>query len=386
MIGSSYVNRNCSICFTSRIKDYAVVNVSFNIFPDTEKFYMAEKGLDIKRIKDYFNSEFSETEEAYISELFGNIDHAAELKKNLSIQFDELVSNDEHEEKNLDHILHKIHFEINSRSEGKGIKKRSGFLNWVYKIAAILIMPLAIFWGVKGYLNNNLGKETWVEIKAPAWTRAQFSLPDGTTGWLNSNSSVKYNGNFNTDRQVALNGEAFFDVVPDRARPFKVNTNEISARVLGTRFNIASYDNENNVEIVLEEGAIELTDNEKHNSRIMSPNDLVVFDKEKKEMSVTGVEPKKYLAWTEGKLVFRNDPVDVIARRVARWYNVDVVIEGSLNEDLRLRATFVDEGLEEVMDMLKRSLLIDYKIENSNLQPDDTYTKKRVIISLGKKL
>jgi ferric-dicitrate binding protein FerR (iron transport regulator) len=346
---------------------------------------MAETGLNFKRIRDYFTSKFSETEEAYISELFGNNDHEKELKQFLSIHFDEIISKDEVEEKNLDHILHKIHFEINTKSEGKRIKKKTNFINLAARIAAILILPLAMFWGIRGYLNYNLGKETWVEIKAPAWTRAQFSLPDGTTGWLNSNSSVKYNGNFNTDRQVALNGEAFFDVVSDKSRPFKVNTNEITVRVLGTRFNIASYDNENNVEIVLEEGEIELTGKEMLNSRIMSPNDLVVFDKEKKEMSVTGVEPKKYLAWTEGKLVFRNDPVDVIARRVARWYNVDVVIEGSLNEDLRLRATFVDEGLEEVMDMLKRSLLIDYKIENSNLQPDDTYTKKRVIISLGKK-
>lgn len=346
---------------------------------------MAATGLNIKRIKDYFNSKFSETEESYISEIFGNRDNDNELKHFLSIQFDEIISNDDAEEKNLDHILHKIHYDINTKSEGNRIRRKSNLLNWVSRIAAILILPVAIFWGVRGYLNYNLGKETWVEIKAPAWTRAQFSLPDGTTGWLNSNSSVKYNGNFNTDRQVALNGEAFFNVVSDKARPFKVNTNEITVRVLGTRFNIASYDNENNVEIVLEEGEIELTDKEKQISRIMSPNDLVIFDKEKKEMSSTGVEPKKYLAWTEGKLVFRNDPLDVIARRVARWYNVDVVIEGSLNEDLRLRATFVDEGLEEVMDMLKRSLLIDYKIKNSNLQPDDIFTKKRVIISLGKK-
>ena len=76
-------------------------------------------------------------------------------------------------------------------------------------------------------------KETWVEIKAPAWTRAQFSLPDGTTGWLNSNSSVKYNGNFNTDRQVTLTGEAFFDVFKDKKRPFIVNTDEVIVKVLG---------------------------------------------------------------------------------------------------------------------------------------------------------
>ena len=72
--------------------------------------------------------------------------------------------------------------------------------------------------------------------------------------------------------------------------------------------------------------------------------------------------------------------LDVIARRLERWYNIDVEVNGSLTEDFRLRATFIDENLEEVLDLLKRSLPIDYKIENGNLKPDETYTKKKVII------
>ena len=61
-----------------------------------------------------------------------------------------------------------------------------------------------------------------VEIKAPAWTRAQFSLPDGTTGWLNSNSSLRYYEDFISNRKVVLTGEAYFDVIKDNNRPFHV--------------------------------------------------------------------------------------------------------------------------------------------------------------------
>ncbi len=339
--------------------------------------------FDGEKLRNFFRGDYSESDAIYTAEVLSKNDHIKELEDYLSTQFDGILVKDV-EEKDLDHILDRIHFEINAKAAAKRTRGASKILKWCFRIAAIIILPLSVFWGMRGYLNHNLGKETWVEIKAPAWTRAQFSLPDGTTGWLNSNSSVKYNGNFNTNRQVALNGEAFFDVVADKMRPFKVNTNELIVKVLGTRFNIASYDNEKNIEIVLEEGTIELNDREMINSRIMNPNDLIVFNREKKEMSVEEVEPKKYLAWTEGKLVFRNDPLDVIARRLARWYNVDVEVKGSQNEDLRLRATFIDEGLEEVLDMLKRSLAIDYKIENSNLKPDETYTKKRVVISLGR--
>ena len=133
---------------------------------------------------------------------------------------------------------------------------------------------------------THLKEEAWVEIKAPAWTRAQFSLPDGTTGWLNSNSSVKYNGNFIADRQITLSGEAYFDVFKDKKRPFKVKTNEVIVSVLGTRFNIASYENEKNVEVVLAEGKLVFNDAKMQKSYTMKPNDLVIYDKTLKDLSL----------------------------------------------------------------------------------------------------
>jgi ferric-dicitrate binding protein FerR (iron transport regulator) len=247
------------------------------------------------------------------------------------------------------------------------------------------MLPIVILIGIHMYTETNLKKGTWVEIKAPAWTRAQFSLPDGTTGWLNSNSSVKYNGNFITDRQVTLSGEAFFDVFKDKKRPFIVNTPEINVKVLGTRFNIASYNNENNVEVVLEEGKLVFNDKAINKSYIMKPNDLVVYDKTLRNYSTNVVQPQKYLSWTEGKLEFRNDPLDVIARRLERWYNIDVEINGKISYDQRLRATFINESLEEVLYLMKRTLHIDYRIENPDLKPDDIYAKKKVIITLRTK-
>jgi ferric-dicitrate binding protein FerR (iron transport regulator) len=247
------------------------------------------------------------------------------------------------------------------------------------------MLPIVILIGIHMYTETNLKKGTWVEIKAPAWTRAQFSLPDGTTGWLNSNSSVKYNGNFITDRQVTLSGEAFFDVFKDKKRPFIVNTPEINVKVLGTRFNIASYNNENNVEVVLEEGKLVFNDKAINKSYTMKPNDLVVYDKTLRNYSTNVVQPQKYLSWIDGKLEFRNDPLDVIARRLERWYNIDVEINGKISYDQRLRATFIDESLEEVLYLMKRTLHIDYRIENPDLKPDDTYAKKKVIITLRTK-
>jgi transmembrane sensor len=334
-----------------------------------------------EKLLKYFRGEYSDEDATYVENVFCDNDREKELTHPLFRQFYELLDEDELENKDLDHILYKIHYDINNTVAAQRGRKITGFLNRAALIAGIIIMPLAVFWGTKGYITRNTIKETWVEIKAPAWTRTQFSLPDGTTGWLNSNSSVKYYGNFNVDRKIILKGEAFFDVSADKSRPFLVNTNEIVVKALGTRFNIASYDNENNVEVVLEEGKLQFNNKEMNKSHTMNSNDLVIYNKTLKNISTEVVDPKKYISWTEGKLIFRNDPLDVIARRLERWYDIDIKINGSLHEDFRLRATFIDEDLEEVLGLLKRSLPIEYKIEDRDNKHSETYTKKKVIIT-----
>jgi ferric-dicitrate binding protein FerR (iron transport regulator) len=342
---------------------------------------MAEIGFDSEKINRFFNGAYSDKDASYVDEVFNDNNREKELKYFLSRQFDELLPEDDVDKKNLDHILHRIYYEINTRLTAQKAWSFDNIIKWTLRIAGVIIVPLVILIGIQMNKEASLRKEAWVEIKAPAWTRAQFSLPDGTTGWLNSNSSVKYNGNFNTNRQITLKGEAFFDVFKDKKRPFIVNTPEINVKVLGTRFNIASYENEKNVEVVLEEGKLIFNDKEMNKSCTMNPNDMIIFDKTLKNFSTEVVQPQKYISWTEGKLVFRNDPLDVIARRLERWYNIDVEVNVSFSEDVRLRATFVDENLEEVLNLLKRSLQIDYKIENGNLQTNGIYRKTKVIIS-----
>jgi ferric-dicitrate binding protein FerR (iron transport regulator) len=343
---------------------------------------MAEIRFDRERIERYFSGEYSEEDKSYIKEIFSDKKYEDETDKILRRLFNEMKSDDGEKRKNLDHILYKIHYDINTRSLDKRSELSARIIKWGLRIAGVILLPLLVFLGIKSYTNKVQLSDSWVEIKAPAWTRADFSLPDGTTGCLNSNSSIKYSTNFKAIRQITLKGEAYFDVFRDPKRPFIVLTKDIRVRVLGTRFSIASYDNENNVEVILEQGKLEFSDKEFTKTYIMKPNDLLVYDKKKLDFSTEEVQPQKYLSWKEGKLVFRNDPLDVIARRLERWYNIDVEINGNITSDLRLRGTFLDEDLEEVLDLLKRSLPIDYRIENRALKADETYSKRKVILTL----
>jgi transmembrane sensor len=336
--------------------------------------------FESEKLERFFREEKNEKDAAYIETIFTTPEKGFQLKSFLSKQLEGILSDENGREANLEHILYKIHYDINSKRGSSGSGNRGWYWNLALKIAGIILLPLAVFLGTKEYVGARPGEETWVEIKAPAWTRAQFRLPDGTTGWLNSNSSLKYTGTFYRDRKVTLYGEAFFDVQKDEERPFTVNTEEVILKVTGTRFNVASYENERNVEVVLEEGSMEFNNMNHNRTYFMKPNDLVTYDKTLGDFTTETVQPQKYLSWTEGKLVFRNDPLDVICRRLARWYNIDVKVNVDSVENLRLRATFIDENLEEVLDLLKRSLPIDYKIQNGDLKADNTYNKKRVTI------
>jgi transmembrane sensor len=340
---------------------------------------MSYTEFDSEKLERFFKGMYSDKDASYVNEVFSDRRKETELKDFLGRQFDNLPADDDRE-KNLDHILYKIHYDINNKLY---LQKRWTFENIIkstFRIAGILLLPLIIILILNTTKTKPEAKEMWVEINAPAWTRVQFSLPDGTKGWLNSSSSIRYAGNFISDRNVTLKGEAYFDVFKDKARPFTVSTGDIIVKAVGTSFNIASYDNEKNVEVVLKEGKIIFSDKAMKKSRIMAPNDLITYDKILNDFSTEVVEPHKYLSWTEGKLVFRNDPVDVIARRLERWYNIDVEVQGSFKGSLRLRATFINDGLEEVLGLLKHSLPLDYKIEYGNLSSDDTYSKTKVII------
>jgi ferric-dicitrate binding protein FerR (iron transport regulator) len=301
------------------------------------------------------------------------------LEHYLRRQWHEIASENDSPDKRFNHILYKLNFDINTR-KAEHRAKTVKLVTLFSRIAAVLILPLLIYSAIHFY-NSLKSKESWIVINAPAWSRVQFSLPDGTEGWLNSNSNLKYNAEFANDREVVLKGEAFFDVESDKKRPFRVNTADVLITVLGTKFNIESYGDENTVEVTLAEGKLDYYNKGMNRLYSMKPNDYIFYDKATGVFKVDAVQPEKYTAWKDGKLVFRNDPLDVVARRLGRWYNIDVEIKGDISSQPMLRATFVDEKLEEVLRLLKLSLSIDYTVHKPQKITDGTYTRTRVIIT-----
>jgi ferric-dicitrate binding protein FerR (iron transport regulator) len=334
-------------------------------------------------IERYISGIADESEKEYIESLFLNGEDNYTLRNLLDKDFKAMLTSDLLSEANLLPILDRIHHNIRVNDIIKKKKPLRRFFNAYMKIAAILMIPLLVS-GVLAY--NYLGHNRSIKtdklvnssIYAPLGSRVSFNLPDGTTGMLNSGSRLSYSLPFSQNRHIKLEGEAWLDVTRDANHPFEISAGNSTVKVLGTRFNLSAYPEEKYVEIVLLEGKVEFQNNNGNEKTIILPSERLVFNEGNIRKYV--VDPLKYSAWTEGKLVFRGDPMAEVARRIERWYNVKITIADRDLEKYSFRATFQDDSLEDVLHFLSLTSPIKYKITPRDINIDGTIEKEEIFI------
>ncbi len=264
----------------------------------------------------------------------------------------------------------------------------SSLLQHIQKIAAILLLPLLIYTGFLTFYhfweaNPGAGQATWQKVKTATGMMSELVLPDGTHVWLNSGTKLEYPLNFGKQREVNLSGEAYFEVKKDEKHPFIVNTRTVNVEVLGTSFNVTSFPDEDRTEVVLATGKVQLftgTYPDRKDVASLSPNQSAVYNHATKELSVNQVKVDKYTAWKDGILMFADDPMSEVARKLSRWFNVEVVLETHELDEYVYKATFKEESLTQVLDLLKISAPIEYTVKPRQLLPNGDYSKEKVWI------
>lgn len=338
---------------------------------------------DIEKLERYRKGHSNELETQYIYSLFSGNEENVEFKKYIFSEWKDCVKNCKEENHNiaylLDRIHHKIHFDESKKK--KTVVRR--IYHWYSVLAAVFLIPLliaSVIWFAERTQEEILVVENPVTstLFAPLGSRIKFSLPDGTKGWLNSGSSLEYNIPFSNNRQISILGEAWFDVAHDDTHPFEINAGDSKIKVLGTKFNLNAYPEDNYVEVVLEEGKVEFSVGGLSSSIEMKPDERLVFSDGVVNIGVA--DASKYAAWKEGKLVFRGDPMDEVARRIERWYNVQVeLVDKDLEKDV-IRGTFEDDSLKEVLQFLCMTSPISYRIVEREILDDGTFQKKKVLL------
>ena len=261
---------------------------------------------------------------------------------------------------------------------------------WYYwkKVAAIIFIPLVLgnllYFSFLIANNSKHHEPVYNELFAAFGTRSAFKLSDGTSVWLNSGSSIKYPDRFiGNNRTVFLNGEAYFEVESDYKKPFIVKTSSISVKATGTKFNVSGYASADEEEVTLVTGKVEvnLIDYKKNiKSSTLDINQHFSLNKADGTTLISDVCPEKYISWKDGKLIFRNDPLSQVVKKISQVFNIDIEIEGEEIQNYHYRATFQDESLEEILKLLKISSPIDYIEVKRDPLPDGSFPRKKIII------
>jgi transmembrane sensor len=238
------------------------------------------------------------------------------------------------------------------------------------KLAAALIVGL--FLGI--YVNSVLKNEEPVYYTAhsPKGSVSEWKLPDGTVIFLNVDTEIRYKTGTNKGpREVFLNGEAWFKVENNSKMPFIVHTPYYDVHVTGTQFNIKAYDGDNEVVTTLEEGEVVLTGSGNmtlNKKTTLKPGEQAIFHKELKNVNVKHVNPKWFTAWKDNKLIFMNMNLEELVVLIERKYGVDIVVKDESILDYHCDGTFRNETIIEVLEIIKKTLPINYKIVGQQIE------------------
>lgn len=210
-------------------------------------------------------------------------------------------------------------------------------------------------------------------IKIPYGKKFRLQLSDGTFVHLNSGTTLKYPVKFiaGENRQVFLDGEAFFDVAKDKKHPFIVNADELNVRVLGTHFNVSNYPEDPLTDVVLVEGSVGMYQSNQEfdaaKNTILKPGFKGSFNKENAKISTKAVLTDIYTSWINGGLTFRNMTFKNIITKLERRYNVTIINKNEKLANEKFNASFKEESIENVMSYFNEIHGIHYTIKNNQI-------------------
>lgn len=245
-------------------------------------------------------------------------------------------------------------------------RERSFWGSWL-KNAAVLLLIAACSWMVwnafpqkaeqqplaSGSYENDLGKVS------------KFLLPDSTVVWLSSGSRLEYAENFPTNRQVNLHGEAFFQVKRNTQSPFKIQTGDVTTQVLGTSFNLKSY-NSDHVNLQVYSGLVQINHQNSKKSFRLEKDQGINWNSQSGFSKILSFDSTYPPAWKSGIFRFNNSSIQEIIEELKLWYPVEFEIKGTIKKCL-YTGEFQTSSLEQVLEIMSYTLNLNYQIHENKV-------------------
>lgn len=204
------------------------------------------------------------------------------------------------------------------------------------------------------------------EITVPDGKRFAVKLPDSTKVWLNAGSSLRYPLRFGkSGRSVEASGNVYFEVTKDPARPFTVHTPLMKTEVLGTAFEINTYGDRNIVSTTLVEGSVRVS--VEGYSAVIRPDQQFAYNTEDGKTNILPVDAAALVSWKDGILRIDNEPLEMMFRKLERWYGVGIKNETGISSERSFQGEFTRENLRTAMEVISANLGVSYTIENDSV-------------------
>jgi ferric-dicitrate binding protein FerR (iron transport regulator) len=267
-----------------------------------------------------------------------------------------------------------INFTPDTKDALKKVSEKTQFLpktrqfqisNILWKAASILVL-IAGGWYL---VNNNIAKKSlaFSSILTSDTSKTNIVLSDGSHVWLNSNSSFKYPKKFGKNREVYLEGEAYFEIAHDPAHPFIVHASNTQTRVLGTKFNIRSYPSEKMVAITVSDGKVCFGISENKKATLI-PGEKCVYNKQTSNIEKIENDDPNFMSWKTRGFGFHESTLESVFTTLAEVYHFKFHFENTMTKQRELTATFINRPLDEVLKTIAVSSELSIALQNGTYE------------------
>ncbi len=309
----------------------------------------------------FFSGEISEKEQKVLDKFISENPDNEKIFEEYQIIWSLKIKEDTFDKK-TESALQTVKNQFSEKEKIIPIKKNK---IWIQIAASIIILL-----GMSYYFYTNSQSED-VKITSVSSNESikQIKLADGTIVWLNKNSKLEYPKEFPKNKRVVkMAGEAYFIVAHNNQKPFIVKTENTQVEVLGTEFNLKSFDNEHDIEIVLKQGKVKFTDTKSNISELMKPNDKITLNKKERKLKKETISNTNFLSWKTKELDLNNMTLEEIAKTLSEYYKIEVKVNTSV-KDLTFHSSlpFNNAKLEDILKTIKFSMRINEDTINGEI-------------------
>lgn len=235
----------------------------------------------------------------------------------------------------------------------------------VYTTAAAVMLLFALQMG--WYIAQHRAIDV-IETITEAGQKSNIILPDGSRVWLNSASKVSYNSDFNVkNRNISLQGEAYFEVAEGHDHPFVVKAQDISVTAIGTKFNIRAYNEDNTITTTLVEGKV-MTEASSQ-TLMLNPNQEAVYDKVSGIISKSNLKDDAYaVPWMQNSILFQNHSLEEIAVILERMYNVNIVFDDEIVRKYSFTGLIRNNSLSNILELISGTSPVNYTMTTDTIR------------------